>query len=350
MDSGRDLLLEFLDLLNSAMHIEKLIQISCDFFYSKFKLNNCSIFYGEMRHAQNVLSPEIIAVWSVVEKHVLESNSFILISDPNKEMILQGIEGREKIGSSMLAFPISSKNKAEGACIFYSNENLSSYVELISVMLSKLSTAVSRAQSFEDAKHYAITDVLTGLYNKAYFAEALKNEVARGQRNQRPISLIMLDFDNFKVFNDTKGHIEGDVLLKETGQLIRESIRALDIPCRYGGEEFTVILPETSHDSAYDVSERIRKKVEECGKTKISLGVVTCMNSSVSPDTLLKETDKALYKAKSLGKNRTVNLVIVPGSDWKNSLTTFRLLSLRHLCGLECVLFRQFFFSLRQLP
>lgn len=311
---GRELLIEFLDLLNSAMHIEKLIQISCDFFYNKFKLNNCSIFYGEMRHAQNVLPPEIIAVCSVVEKHVLESNSFLLIADPKKEVLLQGVEGPDKISCSMLAFPISSKNKAEGACIFYSNENLGNYVELISVMLSKLSIAVSRAQYFEDAKHYAITDVLTGLYNKAYFTEALKNEVARGQRNQRPISLIMLDFDDFKKFNDTKGHIEGDILLQEAGQLIRENIRALDVPCRYGGEEFTIILPETSHDSAYDVAERVRKKVDEHGKTKISLGVVTCMNSSVSADTLLKETDKALYKAKSLGKNRTVSFVIVDKS------------------------------------
>ncbi|MEM4263928.1 MAG: GGDEF domain-containing protein, partial [Candidatus Woesearchaeota archaeon] len=80
------------------------------------------------------------------------------------------------------------------------------------------------------------------------------------------------------------------------------------------GEEFTIILPETSHDSAFDVAERIRKKVQEQGKITVSLGVITCMNSSVSPENLLKESDKALYKAKNLGKNRTVSFVIVDKS------------------------------------
>lgn len=311
---GRDVLLEFLDLLNSAMHIEQLLQISADFFYQKFHLLNCSLKYGKINHVVCKLSPEIDAAKKVVENQVFESNSFLLVLNPQRDMLLQSVEGVENIECSLLAFPIRHNKKAEGVCIFYSNENLSNQVELVSLFLSKLSIAVSRARYFEDAKHYAITDVLTGLYNKAYFAEALKNEVARGQRNQRPISLIILDFDNFKEYNDTKGHMEGDVLLRDAGKAVRENIRAVDIPSRYGGEEFTVILPETSHDAAFLTAERLRKRIEQQGKTTISLGVVTCMNSSVSPDNLLKEADAALYKAKRLGKNRTVNLVIVDKS------------------------------------
>ncbi|MEM4263842.1 MAG: hypothetical protein QW666_03035 [Candidatus Woesearchaeota archaeon] len=162
MDSGRELLLEFLDLLNSAMHIEKLIQLSCDFFYNKFRLSNCSILYGDIRHAQNALSPEALAVCHIIEKQVMESNTFLIINHPKSDVLLQDIQSRDKINCFLLSFPIGHKGKAEGACIFYSNENLSSQVELISNLLSKLSVAVSRAQYFEDAKHYAITDVLTG--------------------------------------------------------------------------------------------------------------------------------------------------------------------------------------------
>jgi diguanylate cyclase (GGDEF)-like protein len=121
----------------------------------------------------------------------------------------------------------------------------------------------------------------------------------------------MFDFDNFKELNDTQGHVEGDKLLQQLGELLRASIRAIDIPARYGGEEFTIILPETQHDHAHSFAERLRETVQDKFPTTISIGIATCLNASVSPETLLKEADKALYVAKRNGKNQTRSFLII---------------------------------------
>jgi diguanylate cyclase (GGDEF)-like protein len=179
------------------------------------------------------------------------------------------------------------------------------------LLLEKLSVALGRAHRFQSAQYSAMTDALTGLYNKAYFLESLKNEIARSARSQRPISLVMFDFDNFKELNDTQGHVEGDRLLQQIGELLRASIRAIDIPARYGGEEFVIILPETAHDHAYSFAERLRATVQDKFPTTISIGIATCLNASVSPETLLNEADKALYVSKRNGKNQTRNFLII---------------------------------------
>jgi len=179
------------------------------------------------------------------------------------------------------------------------------------LLLEKLSIALGRAQRFQDVQHSAMTDALTGLYNKAYFLEALKNEVARSQRSQRPISLLLFDLDNFKEYNDSYGHPKGDELLKQLGEVIRANARTLDIASRYGGEEFAIILPETGHDAAFAIAERLRKAVQDTCPTTVSIGVCTCVNASASPETLLNEADKALYVAKRNGKNQTRNFLII---------------------------------------
>lgn len=311
-----ELLLKFLDLLNSAMNIEQVLQRSCDFFYSEFRLADCSIIYNNAKKRQNKPSASMLAVEEALKSQVIDSNSFLFIKNPASDISLSDCKEAKAIEHSILAFPIQHEQKAKGVCFFYSSSDLRQYVELVSVLLSKMSVAASRAKYFEDAQQCAITDLLTGLYNKAYFMEAVKTEISRGRRNQKPLSLMLFDFDNFKELNDTKGHIEGDRILKETGLILKQQVRSIDIPCRYGGEEFTVILPETSQDSAFAIAERLRLAVEAGfkGLTTISLGVVTCMNSSIDADTMIKQADTALYKAKSLGKNRTVNFVVIDKS------------------------------------
>lgn len=311
-----DVLLRFLDLLNSAMNVEQVLQRSCDFFYSEFRLADFSVFYNGLQKRQNKASEGICEAEVLLRPQVIDSNSFLFIKDPATDISLEGCKSRKSVPCSVLACPIQHENKAAGVCFFYSNMDLSSQVGLVSLLLSRMSVACSRAKHFEDAQHCAVTDLLTGLYNKAYFLEAIKTEISRGHRNQKPLSLVMFDFDNFKELNDTKGHVEGDRILKEIGKLLREHIRAMDIPCRYGGEEFAVILPEALQDSAFSIAERLRKhaEVQFAGLTTISLGVVTCMNSSVSADSMIKQADAALYKAKRLGKNRTVNFVVIDKS------------------------------------
>jgi len=126
-----------------------------------------------------------------------------------------------------------------------------------------------------------------------------------------PITVLMLDVDNFKNFNDTKGHPEGDLVLRSVADVMRSVAPDGSICCRYGGEEFMVVLPNLSQQEAKDVAENIRSAVEQTCDLTVSIGMTICMNSSVSRETLIREADRALYRAKHLGKNKVVSFVIV---------------------------------------
>jgi len=168
----------------------------------------------------------------------------------------------------------------------------------------------------DQLRQLAITDGLTGLYNYRYFKEQWNQEIIRAQRHSLSLSLIMIDIDHFKLYNDTHGHLAGDEVLRAIGHLIRSNIRKIDIPARYGGEEFAVILPETAKAPATFVAEKLRKLVEECpipheekqpgGKLTISLGVSTFPDDGQSPEQLIDVADQRLYKAKQNGRNRVV--------------------------------------------
>jgi diguanylate cyclase (GGDEF)-like protein len=163
----------------------------------------------------------------------------------------------------------------------------------------------------EHKERLAITDALTGLYNRGFFDESLEEEVKDSIKNNRSLSLIMLDIDEFKSINDVFGHTIGDSVLAEIASVIKRNARASDLPARYGGEEFAVILPNTTIREAHEVSERIRKTIEEIifvvqerpdSSVTISAGVTTLKGTDLAID-LLARADKALLAAKARGKN-----------------------------------------------
>jgi diguanylate cyclase (GGDEF)-like protein len=155
---------------------------------------------------------------------------------------------------------------------------------------------------------------LTGLYNHRYFREALEQELSRADRHKRPFSLVFMDVDHFKMFNDSNGHLAGDEALKGLSKIFRENKRASTIVARYGGEEFVALLPETSKDKALEYAELVRGRVEaarfrdyegrELGKVTISLGVSTFPDDGTNTKILMEYADRALYKAKEAGRNR----------------------------------------------
>jgi diguanylate cyclase (GGDEF)-like protein len=159
-------------------------------------------------------------------------------------------------------------------------------------------------------------DALTGLYNRWFVIEKIDSEMNRAMRHGSPMSLIMLDIDHFKRVNDTWGHGVGDQVLQAIGKLLRESCRVYDVPGRYGGEEFCIVLPETKPGNTGVVAERIRSRLEEtelpCGETSISvtasIGIAGMdlpeMNELLSPAALIDRADRALYSAKNRGRNR----------------------------------------------
>lgn len=192
--------------------------------------------------------------------------------------------------------------------------------ELIGTVLylSDITDRVRAEQALKESEQrymaLSIIDELTGLYNKRSFWEQLAKEMARTRRYGHPLSLVMLDIDDFKYHNDTYGHAEGDKVLARLGELLRGCLRTTDVPCRYGGEEFVVILPVTTGEQALIVAERIRTRFgaaefepapgERIHKT-ISLGVAQCGPDEEGKQ-LLARTDRYLYQAKEQGKNRTV--------------------------------------------
>jgi diguanylate cyclase (GGDEF)-like protein len=151
----------------------------------------------------------------------------------------------------------------------------------------------------------SITDDLTGIYNRRNFYEKLSQEIARVGRHKRPLSLLMFDVDHFKSYNDTHGHLAGNRILERVGRIVSEEIREVDWGFRYGGDEFTVILPETSKENAMVVAERIRKAFEKCkfDETTLSIGIAQYDLQS-DLDTIIRNADEAMYKAKNQGGNR----------------------------------------------
>jgi diguanylate cyclase (GGDEF)-like protein len=170
--------------------------------------------------------------------------------------------------------------------------------------------AIANARRFAEAREQAELDSLTGLLNRRLFYEFLSREIARAQRYERFVSLIVIDLDDFKRINDRIGHLGGDAVLAEVAHRIRGVVRATDIACRVGGDEFAVILPESSREDAELLADRIgvairAQKIDKVGVLKISAGVAELRQDDTAAD-LFKRADHALYRAKHAGKARTV--------------------------------------------
>ncbi len=173
--------------------------------------------------------------------------------------------------------------------------------------------ALRNAERYQNAKERAFIDDVTGIYNVRYLLSTTENEIQRAERYRTPLSVLFLDIDRFKLVNDRYGHLVGSQTLRNLSKLLLRCVRQVDTLARYGGDEFTILLVDTPHDTALAVAERIRRTVEETvfeagteGQLRltISIGVSTFPENGVARDVLLDAADKAMYRSKSLGRNR----------------------------------------------
>lgn len=218
--------------------------------------------------------------------------------------------------SNRLFLPMEIGNNRIGGLqlIRHTDEPFSEHqYNIVSMIVSTLTLALRNSEIHREVQEMATTDSLTGLFNKRYFLENLTKEFKSTMRYQTPVSLIMIDLDNFKPVNDQFGHQAGDVVLREIASVLVRSLREIDVPARYGGDEIAIILPETVMEQAFFVAKRIKRLIEErpikfgekCIQVTASFGISSCPNSQIKTvEDMITAADKALYEAKRDGRNR----------------------------------------------
>ncbi|RPJ24885.1 MAG: diguanylate cyclase [Chloroflexi bacterium] len=219
---------------------------------------------------------------------------------------------------SEIAVPLLKDENVLGVLNVESNDNAAldeNDVNFLDALAGSIAVAIDNARLHAEVKLMAMTDVISGLANRRAFDETLEAEVTRASRYTQPISLIILDLDSFKEYNDKWGHPAGDVRLREIADLLRANVREPDVAARYGGEEFAIILPNTPKNGAIRLAERLRRSAESSAPYRsgayssipgytISLGVATFPDDAASVEELLHAADKAELMAKRLGKNQ----------------------------------------------
>lgn len=216
-------------------------------------------------------------------------------------------------------FPLIGEGKLLGCIVAHSNIDKLNIkeIEYLDQLTKQASTTISRANIYAEVLKHATLDALTGINNRRQFEVRLKQEVATALRQNLPLCAIMLDIDFFKNVNDTYGHAVGDIVLKEVAKTIGKQLRESDIPCRYGGEEFAILLPFTKIEEAHRVAQRLRSAVEQqqidvskiCDKDFVSVTIsvgVSEFEKENSGEELYIKADKALYSAKTHGRNKVV--------------------------------------------
>lgn len=274
-------------------------------------------------HAHAGLSAKFTAYdhWVVkpggLTREILDCGELFVIEDTRQADFFNNPLAIEEGICSLIAVPLKMQRKTIGVLYLddfvprcFSRERL----ELLSILGSFASMSVDNARLHKCTLELACTDGLTGLYNHRQFKKMFKEEVSRAGRYGKPLSIILFDADDFKKFNDTYGHPNGDIVLQELARLLRELLRDCDTVYRYGGEEFVALLPETAFGEALSVAERIRIFVEtesprflgrvaSCRGITVSIGVATFPEDGDNPEDLLKSVDDLMYAAKRKGKN-----------------------------------------------
>ena len=218
----------------------------------------------------------------------------------------------------IVAVPLLVKNELNGCLVLKGCP--SAQEESLSIVASQFAPAIQKVKLYEKIQELAITDGLTRVSSRRYFLERFQEELARSKRYQLSLAFLMADIDHFKEHNDRCGHLVGDVVLREVASLIKTSVREIDLVGRYGGEEFAIVLPDTSLEGALQVAERIRSSVEghpfaaydEVLRVTLSLGVGVFPENGEEAMGLIDVADSALYHAKRSGRNRVSTSRMLP--------------------------------------
>ena len=270
-----------------------------------------------------VLSTDVGSAWQAGGKIPLEGTGTEWVAKRRKALFEPDLAKNRRFWTgdthlkqgirSIAYLPLVVKGEAIGSLIVASSQPNAynpGQVHLLESLAFQITMPVENSRLYAKAEQRARVDELTGLFNRRHFDERLGEEIDRHSRYGGMLSLIFLDLDFFKAYNDKHGHLAGDKVLARIGQLIEKSIRNIDIAFRYGGDEFAVLLPQSGVDEAFVVAERVRTNIaSEMRKKKFrittSIGLASWPSDGVMPDELINAADKALYYTKQTGGNRT---------------------------------------------
>jgi len=230
----------------------------------------------------------------------------------HRKITIEG--GRTPEGSqaiSLLFAPLPVRDKVIGILVL-GRESSAPWafpeMALYRTIADRIATHVDTASLYNETKRLAITDELTGTYNHRFFHTRMEEEIRRADRYNRPISVVMVDVDHFKKYNDTHGHLMGDEVLRGVANTLKRWTRVIDVVSRYGGDEFTLLLPETDEEGAFVVAKRLKTEIEEtyfplesyqpAGAITVSMGIASFPENGISSKELIKSADDAMYRAK----------------------------------------------------
>ncbi|HEX7312366.1 MAG TPA: sensor domain-containing diguanylate cyclase [Pyrinomonadaceae bacterium] len=230
----------------------------------------------------------------------------------------------ESDAQPMAAVPVIYHDRTMGVLMVTSDDPQRLWQEnevmLLRTVADQVAVAVNHARLFQQMQHQALTDGLTGCFNRRFFEIQLERDLHLATRMRQPVSLILLDIDHFKRVNDTHGHDAGDAALRILANALREEVRGVDTAARYGGEEFAIILPQAGPEGAMVVAERLRSRIERTevpgvGCITASLGVATFPLDASSRELLVTSADRALFLAKRSGRNKVCSTAELPPED-----------------------------------
>ncbi len=228
------------------------------------------------------------------------------------------------INKSISILPITTKEKPFGCLMVVSarNELCDTEKNFLSLFANQIELSVTIAGLFETIREQALTDPLTGVYNRRHFEDCLEREAERARRLNQPFSLITLDLDHLKSINDTYGHTAGDAAIVNIGQVLKRNARNIDIPSRFGGEEFGLVLPGIDVEGSLIAAERLRSAIEDTpvegvGKITASIGVATFLKHTDDVHELFELCDQAMYKAKRDGRNQVKEAKKGEEANWQ---------------------------------
>ncbi|HEX7078005.1 MAG TPA: sensor domain-containing diguanylate cyclase [Candidatus Eisenbacteria bacterium] len=245
-------------------------------------------------------------------------------ADPRYHPSIDSLPGLRT--SAVLAAPLKVRDAVLGVLVAVNRLDATPFdrrhLRVLTLLANQTAIAIENGKLYRRAEQLAITDDLTQVYNYRFLKMALKREVKRAARFSQKFSLLMIDVDNLKIYNDQNGHLRGSEVLRIVAQILTREARSIDLVAKYGGDEFVVICPQTAREGACVLAERIKQSVETTsfplvppGVITVSLGVATYPVNGISAGELLEAADIALYAAKTAGKNRVSSAQNDPAED-----------------------------------